>query len=125
MDWDLISWSFTVLRRNKQLALFPVFSALVALAGLWFASAWRFGSLERMSDHRLTVADYLWGAPVLFLVSFVIIFFNCALAACANAELSGRRASVADASVKITVFDFTCAITRHANRIACHSSAVG
>jgi hypothetical protein len=34
-------------------------------------------------------------------------------------------ASVRIASVKITVFDLTCAITRQAKRIACHSSAVG
>jgi len=29
-------------------------------------------------------------------VSFIIIFFNCALAACANAELSGRRSTLGD-----------------------------
>ena len=34
-------------------------------------------------------------------------------------------ASVRSAPVKITVFDFTCAQTRHAKRSACHSSAVG
>ena len=34
-------------------------------------------------------------------------------------------ARVRSALVKITVFDLTCAQSRHANRIACHSSAVG
>ena len=34
-------------------------------------------------------------------------------------------ASVRSAPVKIMVFDFTCAQTRHANRSAIHSSAVG
>jgi hypothetical protein len=97
MDWDLIGWSFNVIRRNKQLALFPVFSAVAALAALWLCSDWRFGSLDTLVARRgFTGGDYVLLAPLLFLVSFIIIFFNCALAACANGELSGNSMSVGD-----------------------------
>jgi hypothetical protein len=97
MDWDLIGWSFRVIRRNKQLALFPAFSAAAALVAIWLCSAWRFGSVQALVGRRsFTGEDYALLAPVLFLVSFLIIFFNCALAACANAELSGRPATFGD-----------------------------
>jgi hypothetical protein len=95
MDWDLIGWSFTVIRRNKQLALFPAFSAAAALAGLWLFAEMRYGGLAPlMQKARFGLDDYAWLLPAWFLVNFVIIFFNCALAACADAAMTGAKPTV-------------------------------
>ena len=92
MNWDLIAWSFAVIRQNKQLVLFPIFSATAALAGLYLCSQWGHGSIERvLQSHRVGIQDYLWLAPAYILVSFAVVFFNCALAACAHAHFSGAE----------------------------------
>jgi hypothetical protein len=85
MSWTLFAWSFAVVRRNKQLLLFPVFSAAAALAGLYLCS------LGFSDSHHAGIADYLWLAAAYFFVSFAMLFFNCALAACADAEFSGAQ----------------------------------
>ena len=83
MSWDLFTWSFAVIRKNKRLLLFPICSAAVALAALFLCSQ-RF-----LQGHNLGMQDYLWLAAGYFLVSFTMIFFNCGLAACANAQFKG------------------------------------
>jgi len=90
VDWDLIGWSFTVIRRNKQLAVFPALSAVAVLAGLWILSLMAFGGLAPLlSRSRFGLTEYLWFATAWLVASFVTIFFNCALAACADAAMSG------------------------------------
>lgn len=82
MGWDLFAWSFAVVRKNKQLLLFPIFSAVAALGCLYLYWHWR-------QSHHVGTADYLWLVPAYMLASFAMIFFNCALAACANAHFTG------------------------------------
>lgn len=88
MSWELFGWSFAVVRGNKKLILFPILSAAIALATLFLCSQ-RFHQ-----SHNLGAADYLWLAIAYFVVSFTIIFFNCGLAACANAEFNGAEPSL-------------------------------
>jgi hypothetical protein len=83
MGWDLFAWSFAVIRKNKRLLLFPILSAAVALAALFL------GSRRFLHIDNLGAQDYLWLAAGYFLVSFSMIFFNCGLAACANAQFKG------------------------------------
>lgn len=84
---DLIAASFAILRRNKQLLIFPVLSATAALLVAATAALFRFD--------RFGAAAY----PLLFAwycaSAFGIIFFNCALAACAQEYLSGGEPTVA------------------------------
>ena len=85
---DLIAASFAVLRTNRQLILFPILSAVsVVLMGLMFLG---FGLV---SVHGAA------GYPVMFawycLCACGGIFFNCALAACAQECLSGGHPTVA------------------------------
>src|SRR3954452_16195281 len=53
--------------------------------------------------------------------AFMIATFTASTRLICPAPIARVRA----ASVKITVFDLTCAMTRQAKRMACHSSAVG
>jgi hypothetical protein len=90
MGWDLLGWSFSVIRKHKQLILFPLFSGAAALAALFLCSLARTGPADGLL-HHVGPADLAWAAPAYFLVSFVIVFFNCALAACAQAHFSGEE----------------------------------
>jgi len=81
MGWDLFGWSFSVIRKHKQLIWFPVFSGAAGLAAvlLWFLVQPR---------------SLLWLLPAYFLVSFGVVFFNCALACCAQAFFAGEETSI-------------------------------
>jgi hypothetical protein len=81
MGWDLFGWSFSVIRKHKQLIWFPIFSGGAGLAAvlLWFL---------------LHPQSLLWLLPGYFAVSFVIVFFNCALASCAQAYFAGQEVSI-------------------------------
>ena len=93
MAWDLMKRSFGVLRRDKQLMLFPVLSALAALAvSVPFFLA-IFGSGEhRPWDAWTAIAYFTWYCSA----NFVMVFFNCALAGCAQKFFDGAEASLGD-----------------------------
>ncbi len=98
MRWafDIARASWRVLRANKSLVLFPVFSMVATLAVV----AGVYGTVglpvtfDRVYHVRLTEAG--WPAVVVayFLLSFVTIFCNAALVHAANEALEGRRATV-------------------------------
>lgn len=83
MGWELFGWSFSVIWKHKQLILFPMFSAVAAAVGmgLWF--------LQLRGVSHPGWEDYALLAPAYLIVTFVMVFFNCALAACAQAYFSG------------------------------------
>jgi hypothetical protein len=93
---DLIAASFSVLRQNKQLILFPILSSIAALAVL--AAFFGYGPVSILPGapfYRFGPNAY----PVLFawycVAAFSAIFFNCALAACAQECLAGGHPTVA------------------------------
>jgi hypothetical protein len=97
MTWRLVMQSFSVLRRNPRLAIFPVLSALAAIAVtvpyFWAIAGdapWRAGDLQ-WSPMKWAVL-FLWYCSC----SFVMIFFNCALAACAQSYFSGSEATIGE-----------------------------
>jgi Family of unknown function (DUF6159) len=98
VTWTLIKQSLAVLREDKKLLLFPILSAIGAIAVtvpyFWAftgAAPWRQSEL-----HWAGPIGWLW----LFLwycsSSFVMIFFNCALAFCAQTRFSGAEPTIAD-----------------------------
>ncbi len=92
MGWELFGWSFGILRRNKRLLLFPIASGICVLVALFLC--WLGRPEQSGTVHSVTMGDLAWFAPTCFLVSFLVLFFNCALAACAQAEFSGRETTV-------------------------------
>jgi len=90
-SWDLMIRSFRVLRRDKQLILFPILSTLAAAAvSVPFAFALFQGGLPRHwepIDFAVAFAWYLFA-------NFAIIFLNCALAASAQDVFNGGEASL-------------------------------
>lgn len=84
MGWDILNWSFSVVRKDLKLLLFPLVSGGAA------AAAAVFFVIFRQAGN--------WSYPWLFLwyvaTTFLMIFGNCALAACALAHFAGREASL-------------------------------
>jgi len=91
-SWDLIGESFAVLRRDKKLLLFPILSGLstLAVAVLYFIPLFQMGILQQYTDEgQIDPTVYAWIFLWYCTNYFVIIFFNCALAACAQIRFSG------------------------------------
>ena len=99
VTWTLVRQSFAVLRRDKQLVVFPVLSAL-GLIGLTVPYFWALvggAPWERATSLRSAGAG-TWAAIFAWycLSAFIVIFFNCALAACAQIRFSGGEPTVED-----------------------------
>lgn len=90
MGWELFGWSFSVIRKNKQLVLFPILSAAAAVGVLYLFSMWGRGSVPGVT-HHVGPDDLFWLVPAYAFVAFAMIFFNCALAACAQAYFNGEE----------------------------------
>jgi hypothetical protein len=98
MTWTLIVESFAVLRKDKRLVVFPILSAsgVIALTLPYFwalhgAAPWHPSNLH-WSDRTTYLWLFLWYCCI----SFAMVFFNCALAACAQIRFSGGEPTIAD-----------------------------
>ena len=98
-SWELVKQSFTILRSDKQLMLFPVLSlvscfvvsAAIATGGAFLllpARAAAIAAGERFNASQSPM--FLLGMFALYVVNyFVIVFFNVALVGVANSRLMG------------------------------------
>ncbi len=98
-SWELVKQSFTILRSDKQLMLFPVLSAVscfvvtaaIATGGAFLllpARAAAIAAGERFNPNQSPM--FLLGMFTLYVVNyFVIVFFNVALVGVANSRLMG------------------------------------
>jgi len=90
MTWQLVSQSFRLLRADPKLAIFPVLSAAGVLT---LSLPFLFLAFTGQDIHRgagTWLLAFAWYAAV----SFVTIFFNCALAACVQLRLAGQTPSI-------------------------------
>jgi hypothetical protein len=91
-SWELIGQSFAVLRQDKKLVLFPILSGLstLAVAAMYFIPLFRMGIVSDYRDQgQIDPTIYVWLFLWYCTNYFVIIFFNCALAACAQIRFDG------------------------------------
>jgi hypothetical protein len=101
-SFDLARSSWAVLRRDKQLVLFPVISGLGCLLVLAsFAVplavvAMRGGFDEVQADGHVPVWTYAVAFAFYFCNYFVIVFCNAALVSCALVRFSGETPTVGD-----------------------------
>jgi hypothetical protein len=96
-SWALIKASGAVLRQDKELLLFPFFSALATLLVIasFALPLILTGALERMNPD--SQATYLAFAFVFYLIQyFIIFFFNSALVGAAMIRLDGGDPTVRD-----------------------------
>lgn len=100
-SWELVKASLQVLRADKELLVFPLFSAVgVVFVSLGFAvPAVLVGSLEGLLSLATGDTQLVFYAVLfLFYLSqyFIIIFSNCALVAAASLRLQGQDPTLSD-----------------------------
>jgi len=94
-SWQLMKTSLGILRKDKEIMIFPVLSFIACIiillsffAGFWFLGSDSFESMQ-----------WVWiivGFLLYFVLFFVVIFFNTAIIACANIRLNGGDPTVSD-----------------------------
>ncbi len=98
--WDLTKLSWRVLKKDRELVLFPVFATvgLLILAGLMTGIGASTGTLARLDGgtEQLTGVDVGLLAITYFLMAFVLIYFNAALVGAAMVRLGGGDPHVRD-----------------------------
>jgi hypothetical protein len=98
-SWQLVKQSFAILRSDKQLMLFPVFSAvscfvvtaIIATGGAFLLLPARAAAIAAGESFNPSQSPmFLIGMFILYVVNyFVIVFFNVALVGVANSRLMG------------------------------------
>lgn len=100
-SWELVKQSFTILRSDKQLMLFPILSAVacfivtatIATGGAFLMLPARAAALAAGEPfHPNQSPFFLVGMFTLYVANyFVIVFFNVALVGVANSRLMGGQ----------------------------------
>src|SRR5205085_12623406 len=78
--------------------VFPVLTAIsaVSLMAGFFVPLYRVGTFQAIAHHKGTWIDYLPLCSWYYANTFVVVFFNSALAACVNIRLSGGDPTLGD-----------------------------
>jgi hypothetical protein len=101
MGWDLTKRSWQVLRLDKELLLFPVFSSIACVAVFFSFAAplWYTGFVDAVANDEARVKNamtYVILFAFYFVNYFVIIYFNSALVACAIIRFKGGNPNLWD-----------------------------
>ena len=91
--WALTKQSFRVLRDDRSLLLFPIISIPVALAGTAIVMGPGVALYTADNQEAILIA---FGVVALYVLTFVTVFFNVALAAAASTSLAGGDSSVGE-----------------------------
>src|SRR5439155_7447613 len=99
--WSLMSACWKILKKDKEMLVFPLISGLACLVLLasfaipiYFTGAWEPPKSGADSSRQMMY----YGTLFLFYVCnyFVVIFFNCAIVACATIRMGGGDPTVAE-----------------------------
>ncbi|MGG9960189.1 DUF6159 family protein [Ferruginibacter sp. SUN106] len=97
--WKITMSSFDVLKKNKQLLIFPVLSGIsmvlimaAIIVPVLAAAGWDVDNLNIGSDNQ--VVPYLFTFLFYLVNYFVVVFFNMALIHCTKLYLQGEEVSV-------------------------------
>ena len=94
-SWKLMKTSFGVLRKDKEILLFPLLSLIVSVLILisFFTSFIFFIGIEQiLNEYVLWVLLFI----IYIVLFFVVIFFNTAVVGCATIRLNGGDPTVGD-----------------------------
>ena len=91
--WALTKQSFRVLRNDRSLLVFPIISIPVALVGTAIVMGPGIALYTADNQEAILIA---FGVVTLYVLTFVTVFFNVALAAAASTSLAGGESSVGE-----------------------------
>jgi hypothetical protein len=94
-SWQLMKTSLGILRKDKEIMIFPVLSffACAVILVSFFAGFFFLGLPSIESSLLLWIAVMIL---IYFVLFFIVIFFNTAIIACANIRLNGGDPTVSD-----------------------------
>jgi hypothetical protein len=97
-SWELLKASWSVVRADKELVAYPIFSAIAGIvAAVLFVGAWLVtDGLDRAEGETLGLLDVVILFVFYLVGSAIVIFFNAALIAAANIRLEGGDPSLGD-----------------------------
>jgi hypothetical protein len=103
-SWGLLAEAWAVLRENRELVLFPIFSGIatllvmvsfflpMVLSGSWGEIAHSHGAMQ----HAVGAGHYVWLFLFYLATYFVVVFFNSGLVACVRMRFAGAEPTVRD-----------------------------
>ena len=97
--WALTKQSWGVLKSDRSLVIFPMLSAifaLIAVAVIWLPTASMSGVLAGEAINEHDPVYYIAAAATAYVSTFIAVFFNVALAACAVRSLRGEDTTVGE-----------------------------
>lgn len=95
--WNLAMDSFSVIKKNKSLLIFPILStlSLLLIMGSFIGGIHVSSGIDSLKDMNVTARYFL--LFVFYIVNYTsIVFFNVALIHCAQKILSGAKTTVKD-----------------------------
>jgi hypothetical protein len=100
-SWELVKASWSVLKEDRELLVFPLISSIAVLAVVACFALPVFGvagydGVARMLRHDATVEQYAIGLLFYIVQYFVIFYFNAALVGAAMIRLGGGNPTVGD-----------------------------
>lgn len=97
--WALTRQSWDVLRSDASLALFPILSTIfgtLAMISIWAPTLITRGVFDHQTVERNDPVVYAAGVASAYVSTFIALFFNVALAACAARSMRGEDTKVRD-----------------------------
>lgn len=97
--WALTKQSWRVLNSDRSLVVFPTLStifALIAVVAIWTPTAVLSGLFAGEAINENDPAYYIAAAATAYVSTFIAVFFNVALAACAVRSLQGADTTVGE-----------------------------
>jgi hypothetical protein len=97
--WALTRQSWDVLKGDASLALFPILSTIfasLAMVSIWAPTLITRGVFDHQTVERNDPVIYAAGIASAYVSTFVALFFNVALAACAAHSMRGEDTRVRD-----------------------------
>jgi len=94
---QLISISWQILRKDRELCLLPLMcgGVLFLVFAYTGAALWAGGTFERIGpDYRFYLADLIFVVLAYCMASFVIVYFNAAIVAAAHQRFEGWEADI-------------------------------
>lgn len=96
--WQLTKMSLRVIRKDKEILIFPVLSGLITILilGSFVAGMFFTGGLSGIDNASNNWVFYVFFAVFYFVSFFVAIFFNACIIGCATIRMNGGDPTVKD-----------------------------
>jgi hypothetical protein len=96
--WQLAKMSLRIIRKDKEILVFPVLSGLITLLilGSFFAGTFFTVGLSGLDESSSSWVFYAFFIVFYFVAFFVSIFFNAAIIGCATIRMNGGDPTIRD-----------------------------